>query len=282
MRFYNVVLVVLSVVFFSQGAAAAIGQVLDKQRECLVHEYSPGEIIRVNVAPYANLHIQMHADVFSLRIGGGRMWGGDYSQKVPLPHIWVKSKTDSGYDGQTTSMTVLDVDMNAYNFVLNRRSNPGYTCVVVKAEGQNSMDARLAQWEDPKRKLLMMANEKVRAAQVMADRKIEAIKEHSVEQLKNQRARLYTNYHWDEKASGFFASKTALIKSVMDDGIFTYITLNKTSDGLMSIYGLYGDKEHQVQMQYDPQLKQYTLTGVYNQIRMRYQKSEITIKRKDG
>lgn len=261
-------------------AKGSVGQFLDGDGECKVHEYTDGEIIRVEVAPFANLHIRMHTNVYAVIMGGGRMWHGRYIQENPLPHIWVKAKTEEGYNGQTTTMTVLDENMGAYNFVLNRRKSPGYTCVVIKPDPQQEFQARLENWKSPAQRQVSFANERVAQAQRNADIRVEAVKEHAAEQIKHQRAKLYTDYVWTEESSSFTGESKDLVRSVMDDGLFTYVTLNNTSSGLMSIYGIYGGKEHQVDMNYDPQLMQYTVTGVFNEIRMRYQDSTVTIQRR--
>jgi hypothetical protein len=261
---------------FPALAKKPIGQLLDANGECYVHEYVEGEIIRLNVAPYSNLHIQLHKPVYALKLGGGRQWGGTYTKGIP--HVWIKSKTVEGYSGQTTSLTVLDENLTAYNFVLNRRENPGYTCAVIKPDQQSVFDSEMKNWKSPDKKRAEIAERNARSAYKNAERRVDAVKQHMKELQKNDRANLYTDYEWEEKGVKALGTKK-FIRSVLDDGLFTMITLNKTSIGLMSIYGVYQDKEHQVQMDYDPRIMQYTITGVYSEIRMRYQDAVVTIKR---
>lgn len=254
-----------------------VGQLLDGDRHCYVHEYDPGEIIRLNVAPFAQLHVEMFTGIFAVSLGAERMWNASFTPGIR--HLWVKAKTEDGYSGQTTTMTLIDRDLNAYNFVLNRKKNPGYTCAVIdmgsSGFSNDGLDY-LSTWESDDARRANRAEEKVEIIDMLAEQRIEAVQQHAIDQINTQRARLYTHYTWDESNSG---STNNVVRSVMDDGIVTYVTLNNMSSGLMSMYGVFDNKEYQVQASYEPQLQQYTITGVFTGIVMRYENSIIEISR---
>jgi hypothetical protein len=255
------------------------GQLLNGDGECYVHEYSDGEIVSLNVAPFADLRIEMPSSVYLVILGGGRLWHSSYSKQTLLPHVWVKSKTTDSYEGQTTSMTVLDDQMHAYDIVLNRVKNPGYTCAKIVASRDSEVMERLANWKSKQSLQAELSNRKVANAQLDMEKRVEAIKEHATEVIKSQKAKYYTQYTWRQKGGVFSSGQASLIRSVMDDGIFTTITLNDNKQGVLSVFGIYGGKEHQVEMTYDEQLMQYTLTGVYNSIKLRFDDFVIDVDR---
>lgn len=257
------------------------GRMLDGDGECFVHEYDEGEIVRLNVAPYSNLHIETPFPLYDVIKGGGRLWS--VNGFPGTNHFWIKTKSDKGYNGQTTSLTILDEKLKAINVVVNRRDNPGYTCAKIVAGSNSSWSSLRQDWskyESPETRQVRRIEEQADRRVSHANRSKEAAIRHAEELLRAERANSYTNYQWETDGRlPIFGEFKSIVRGVQDNGVFTFVNLNEAGGGLLAINGVFNGKEHLVQHQFDPELLQYSLTGVYDKIILQYQDAKVEITR---
>lgn len=271
-----IVFLILSVSAVAISADESKPQLLDKDGVCKPITLGEGKINRLNVTLDALLHLELPFKPFDVIVGAEPMWTKLWS--VGHNHVWLKARS-SLPQGQTTSLTIIDENLKSHNFVLNRRRNPGYTCATAKVDPQLERQKRWDAYRSPEKQQIARLNSRIREQAKLHSRREAAIKKQATEYIKAETARRYTNYTWSQKGR-LFVGKENIVRSVMDDGVHTYIGLNDTSFGLLSVSGLHGEDEHAVQFTYDPDLKQYTIVGVYDQLVLKYKDSNVTIDRK--
>ena len=113
---------------------------------------------------------------------------------------------------------------------------------------------------------------------------IATVKQESQQQLlrtlADYRMHIYTGYTWDEGGSSFFGEKS--ISDVYDDGRFTFIRVTHDNTGVLQMSATIDGQEEMIEYAYDASRKIYTISGIYPAFVMRYDESEIEVKRRDA
>ena len=177
-------------------------------------------------------------------------------------HIFFKPTNAKHPEGALTSMTVLGVNGQSYEFLL-KRDKAATMCVHVLDEGALLNKSWQGQQKNAFNTAFYQANpEKTNA--------YDTLNAHSA--LEHYRAHIFGAYRYQGKAK-------ALIASVYDDGRWTYIRLKRDPSQLMSLYGKNGHEKEQLAYEYDALNRLYRINGIYSQLYLKAGKQQVQIER---
>lgn len=256
---------------------AAQGRVIDADGRCYEHEYQRGEIVRLKIATFADLRIEMPFPIYTAKLGGGQLWQATFTRGVR--HIWIKSKTEAEQGG-VTSLTVLDAQLNAYDFVIQRVLEPGYICAHIT----QAQDDFFAQDLNSYRSAEQLEVEALRAQLLRAQEQYQAsldmVTEHAENVISASQSSIYAGYTWKAAQRGAGSAKVAeAISSVHDDGLLTFVNVSDSTVGVLSIQGSFAGQTQIVQVDYNPLLAMYTITGVFDELIVTGEQGSVEITR---
>lgn len=203
-------------------------------------------------------------------------------------HLFIKPKTKEASEGTQTSVSVISRDNTSFDFFVERVSHTPDVCIkIVKDFSTPSVGGSLNGWKTPQQQDAEHLAGQLRAAQQTAARyrqQIEEVKASSQQQLLNTlaeyRMHIYTGYSWEDGGSSFFGE--AYISDVYDDGRFTYIRVTHDNKAILQISATIDGQEEMLEYAYDEGRKMYTIAGIFPAFVMRYDDSDIDVKRRDG
>lgn len=255
-------------------------RVIDGDRRCYNHEFQQGEIVRLNITTFTDLRIEMPFPIYTAKLGGGSLWQATFTQGVK--HIWIKSKSLEP-EGRATSLTVLDNNLDAYDFVITRVEEPGYTCAVISGSQDLNFLSDLDNFQTPEQREIAALRQQLGRAGQQYQQSIEQVKEHAENVISASHSSIYAGYSWSaDNRSESSATIASAITSVHDDGILTFINMSGEEGGVYSIQGDFGGETQLVQADYNPLLSMYTITGVYSSLTITGEEGSATITRGMG
>ena len=257
---------------------AAEGRVIDSDGQCYSHEYQPGEIVRLNITTFADLRIEMPFPIYTAKLGGGQLWQATFTRGVR--HLWIKSKSEAE-QGAVTSLTVLDGQLNAYDFAITRVNDPGYICALITHSQNDLFLSDLSAYRSPEQMEMAALRDQLDRVREQYQANIALVKEHAENVISASHSAIYAGYTWSALRRGGEASGkiAASILSVHDDGVLTFINVSDPSIGVLSIQGSFGDQTQIVQVDYNSLLSMYIVTGVYNKLIVTGEQGSVEIMR---
>ena len=251
---------------------------------CREITYTPGDIMLLAVAPFADLRIEMPVPIQTLKLGGGTFWEATHAEGTR--HLWLKSASLTP-EAAETSLTVLDQELNAYDIILQRENVPGYTCAIVSLSPEMDFEREMtralgaagnaspsaAHGSDGAGGIfleqLAALQEEVADLRLAQANSTAAMQQAAVNRIAEIHSQIYAGYAWSpEDDDDPYAQRLAeSILSVHDDGVRTFIRVqDMPSVGLIAIQGSYAGETQLVQTAYDPLLGMYTVTGIYDRL----------------
>ncbi len=252
---------------FSNPETSALG--ITPTTRCHQSSVTQGDIVTLKVAPFADLRLQMPVPVQTVKLGGGPLWEATFAPQSP--HIWLKSASLAA-EAAETSLSVIDTDLRAWDFVLVRAAAPGYTCAMVELSADALFQQELTRsfdngsipgFDQLRQEIVSLRNDfagDLAASQQAASNRINEM--HS---------RIYAGYAWSaaDDDDEYSARLAQSILSVHDDGVRTFIRVaDMPAIGLIAIHGQFAGESQLVQTAYDPLLNLYTVTGIYDSLRL--------------
>lgn len=267
----------ISALLFCTNSFAQQGRVIDADGRCFTHEFQKGEIVRLNITTFSDLRVEMPFPIYTAKLGGGSLWQATFTRGVR--HIWLKSKTEEP-QGSSTTLTVLDNNLDAYDFVINRVEEPGYTCAVISLAQDDLFLKDLSSFQSAEQREIVALRQQLGQAGRQYQQSIEQVKEHAENVITASHSSIYAGYTWEagSRSSGSSAIASS-ITSVHDDGILTFINMSGEEGGVLSIQGAFGGEAQLVQADYNPLLSMYTVTGVYDSLIIKGERGSATISR---
>lgn len=236
---------------------------------CHQSSVSQGDIVTLKVAPFADLRLQMPVPVQTVKLGGGPFWEATFAQGSP--HIWIKSASLEP-EAAETSLSVLDTDLRAWDFVLRRSDSPGYTCAMVELSADAVFERELLRTSDNGHTSELNAlRDEIASLREDFAGDLLATQQAASNRINEMHSRIYAGYAWSaEDADDEYSARLAQsILSVHDDGVRTFIRVaDMPSIGLIAIHGQFAGESQLVQTAYDPLLGMYTITGIYDRLRL--------------
>ena len=243
---------------------------------CRIVEWNSDTIIRVNSAVNHGTRIQFPSDLKREPTSSNpEMWktNGEMNQVLLKP----TSKTKYGASAVVRVFTKAGY---AYDVHVNRTNHAEQDiCVkVVHAVDRfatvNDELSAMA-FVGPQTQQALMYQNMQHQNQLSEQQRVsdDRVRKAVVESLRRYRYHIYTRYNWPEKET--------VISDVYDDGRFTYIRLNRSNAGLMSVESKLGGKTEVVEADYDDSYGMYQIVGIYPEFTMILNNNRIEINRRD-
>ena len=211
----------------------------------------------------------MPIPVQTIKLGGGSLWEAIFTPGSP--HIWIKSASLAP-EAAETSLSVLDADLRAWDFVLRRTDAPWYTCAMVDLSADAVFERELlrapVEGPDPEIRALRQEIADLRE-NFSAD--LFASQQAATNRINELHSRIYAGYAWlpEDESDEMSVTLSNAILSVHDDGVRTFVRVSEMpSIGLVAIHGQFAGESQLVQTAYDPLLGMYTVTGIYDRLRL--------------
>jgi len=210
-------------------------------------------------------------------VGNEDLWivdGGDR-------HVFIKPGSETKI-GSSTTLTALTKDGRSYDFLVKRHSHEVNTCIRIEDGKMFTKTQRKAlnDYLTPAEQQAQLVRQKLTSLQLRygaLETSIKEGKEIAVKDaIRKYRYHIYTRYSWDT-GSGFIGKN--LISDVYDDGRFTYIRLNNTNKGLLTVEARLEGANEILQAKYDDIAKVYRIVGIYPKFILKYNKAKVTVRR---
>lgn len=203
-------------------------------------------------------------------------------------HLFIKPKTKDVTEGTQTSVSVISSDNTSFDFFVERVASAPDICIKIVKDATSQLGDGLPQgWKTPQQQDAERLAEQLKAAHQTAAqyrKQINTVKQSSQQQLLNTlaeyRMHIYTGYSWEDGGTSFFGE--SFISDVYDDGRFTFIRVTHDNKAILQISATIDGKEEMIEYAYDEDKKIYTIAGIFPAFVLRYDESEIDVKRRDG
>lgn len=243
---------------------------------CRVVEWNSDTVITVNSAVNHGTRIQFPSDLKrDPSSSNPEMWeaAGEMNQVLLKPTSKTKYGTSAVIRVFTVAGYAYDVHVNRSNHVnqdicvkvvhdVDRFATVNDELSAMAFVGPQTQQALMFQ-------NMQHQNQMTEQQRVSDDRVRKAI----VESLRRYRYHIYTRYMWPDNET--------IISDVYDDGRFTYIRLNRSNAGLMSVESKLGGKTEVVEADYDDSYGMYQIVGIYPEFTMILNNNRIEINRRD-
>jgi type IV secretory pathway VirB9-like protein len=203
-------------------------------------------------------------------------------------HLFIKPKTKDADEGTQTSVSVVSGDNTSFDFFVKRvMSDPDICIKIVKDDMSDFGEGHRQGWKTAQQQDAEQLATQLSAAQQAATnyrQEITTVKQSSQKQLlktlADYRMHIYTGYTWDDGGASFFGGN--FISDVYDDGRFTYIRVTHDNKAILQISATIDGQEEMIEYAYDEDRKMYTISGIFPAFVLRYDESDIDVKRRDG
>ncbi len=253
---------------------------------CKEISWTPNNVYTVHSQLHVATHIILPEPMQGKPVAGNATLWAVNGENV---HLFIKPKTLGEKEGAQTSVSVIGEDNTSFDFFIQRVArNPDICIKIVKEGAPNFQDLTASQgWQTPQQQNAQQLTAQLTAAQQMASRhqqQLAKVKVSSQQQilqtLADYRTHIYTGYVWEDGGSDFFGDD--VISDVYDDGRFTFIRVTHDNKGLLQISATIEGEEEMLEYDYDEARRIYTIAGIFPAFVMRYDESEIEVKRRDG
>lgn len=253
---------------------------------CKEISWTPNNVYTVRSQLHVATHIILPEPMQGKPVAGNATLWAVNGENV---HLFIKPKTLGEREGAQTSVSVIGEDNASFDFYIERvASNPDLCIKIVKDQTPDFQDAPASQgWRTPQQhKTQQLAAQLTAAQQTVAHHqqqlaKVKASSQQQILQtLADYRTHIYTGYVWEDGGSDFFGND--VISDVYDDGRFTFIRVTHDNKGLLQISATIEGEEEMLEYDYDEDRRIYTIAGIFPAFVMRYDESEIEVKRRDG
>ena len=219
------------------------------------------------MAPFAELRLEMPFPILTVSLGGTAFWEAAY--EPGSPHVWLRSRSNTP-EAASTSLSVLDDSLAAWDFVLLRDPRPGYTCARIRTPAASRTLRELSGWRSPEDRDRDAADRALAELSAHYEEELSRLRQHAENALSTANASVYGGYGWRaDNESPESARIAEAVLSVHDDGVNTYIRIRPGAPvDLLAVEGVYGGEPEIVQTSWDPITQMYTVLGVFNTLRL--------------
>lgn len=245
---------------------------------CKRVKWVEGQYFEVNASVHAYTHIILPEPIQGKPMHGSPELWDVQGENV---HLFIKPYNYGNKEGGRTSVTVISDTNNSYDFVV-KRSAPGAAtpCVIMTSDQQVAAKGSSNGWLRPEDQKVNSLKEQVNYyEQQLAKASVDSDAK-AMDALDKYRANVFTGYTWTGAKNGFIS--TDIVADVFDDGRFTIIRLHEDKKGVMQLKASINGSEEFVEYDYNSDQKIYTVAGLYPQLVLSYDDTEIVITRKEG
>lgn len=253
---------------------------------CKEISWTPNNVYTVHSQLHVATHIILPEPMQGKPVAGNATLWAVNGENV---HLFIKPKTLGEKEGAQTSVSVIGEDNTSFDFFIERVARDPDICIkIVKDQTPDFHDAPASQgWRTPQQHQTQQLAAQITAAQQTMSQhqqqlaKVKASSQQQILQtLADYRTHIYTGYVWEDGGSDFFGDD--VISDVYDDGRFTFIRVTHDNKGLLQISATIEGEEEMLEYDYDEDRRIYTIAGIFPAFVMRYDESEIEVKRRDG
>jgi len=243
---------------------------------CKTIHKKPGQVYVVRAMLHKASHVILPEPILGEPINGNPdLWTVEGANN----HLFIKP-TSLEKDGTETTVTVIGVSNTSYDFIARRvTTDPDY-CINIKSDGELIQGHAIAQWQAPETRQIAALKQQLTAMRANLEKQQAQAREQVEEAMLAYRGHIYTRYEWTE-GGGVFMSKD-IISDVWDDGRWTYIRVANDNKGLLTVTGVIDGRKELIEYQYDREGKIYKIVGIYPELELRYDDTEIQVERKDA
>jgi hypothetical protein len=243
---------------------------------CKTIHYKPSQVYVVRASLHKASHIILPEPILGKPINGNvNLWTVEGANN----HLFIKP-TSLEKDGSETTVTVIGVSNVSYDFIARRvTTDPDY-CINVVNDGQLIKGHEISQWQPPETGQIAALKAQLTAMQANLKKQQAQAREQVEEAMLSYRGHIYTRYEWTEGGGGFMNKD--VVSDVWDDGRWTYIRVANDNKGVLTVTGVIDGRKELIEYQYDREGKIYKIVGIYPELELRYDETEITVKRQDA
>lgn len=252
---------------------------------CKEISWTPDNVYTVRSQLHVATHIILPEPMQGKPVAGNATLWAVSGENV---HLFIKPKTKDASEGTQTSVSVVSGDNTSFDFFVERVTSAPDICIkIVKDDTSEFGEGHQQGWKTPQQQDVEQLAAQLSAAQQTAAqyrKQITTVKQSSQQQLlktlAEYRMHIYTGYTWEDEGASFFGE--SFISDVYDDGRFTFIRVTHDNKAILQISATIDGKEEMIEYAYDEGKKIYTIAGIFPAFVLRYDESEIDVKRRDG
>ncbi len=239
---------------------------------CKEIHWNPYQVYTVKSALHRRTHIILPEPIQGSPIPGSPQLWDVQAENI---HLFIKPKNLGNKEGRETTVTVVSINNTSFDFNVTRVKRNPDTCIRIVHDtsfvrGQKNGWATNGQRENTR-----LESENLILKKRLVNGKHEK-KELVEDALMTYRNNIFTGYSW-ENDGGFFGNNTVV--DVWDDGRFTFVRLSDPKKGILTVTALIDGNEEMADYIYNPITKLYMISGLYPQFVLKYDDSEIEVKR---
>jgi type IV secretory pathway VirB9-like protein len=238
---------------------------------CAKIKWVEGQYYEVNAGVHQYTHVILPEPMQGEPFGGSpELW----DVKGENIHLFVKPYNYDNAEGGKTTVTVVSDTNKSYDFVFTRVSPAKATPCVFMTDGPSQQKKQ--GWARPEdRKVMALEGQVAQLQSQLQQRSVDG-EVMALDALSKYRSNIYTGYTWE--GSGTFVD-VDVIGDVYDDGRFTIIRLAYDHKGVPVIKGRMEGADELIEYDYDADKKIFTIPGLYPELVLVYQGTEVYIKR---
>lgn len=234
---------------------------------CKVIHWQPYQVYTINSSLHQRTHIILPEPIQGVPVPGNpQLWDVD-GENI---HLFIKPQNFGNNEGGKTTVTAISTSNNSYDFVVNRVKRGADVCVRIVQDNSMALGKKQGwktQQEREKENLEFQLS--ALKQQMLIEKQANVAKVDN--SLQKYKANIYTGYDWDN----------SLVSDVWDDGRFTYIRIKNAKKGLLQISSVVDSEPELIDYDYDSATHLYTVSGLFNELALKYDEYEITIERED-
>lgn len=233
-----------------------------------------GQYYEINAGIHNYTHVILPEPMQGKPVGGSPELWDVTGENV---HLFVKPYNYGNKEGGVTTVTVVSDTNNSYDFVFKRVAPSKATpCVLITSKNTTPAGNKQG-WIQPEDRKMQELKQRLHQLQGQLEQTSIDSDVKALDVLTNYRANIYTGYEWSSKGK---AADDKMIADVYDDGRFTIIRLNYDNKGLPQVRGKLDSKDEFIEYSYDSDQMIYTVPGLYPELVLTYNDSEIIVNRK--
>ncbi len=266
-------------VIFLVGSSATWAQ--GPVEPCQELSWTPNTVYRVKSQLHVATHIMLPEPMQGKPVAGNATLWAVSGENV---HLFIKPKTAEVEEGQATSVSVISVNNESFDFLIERVTKKPDVCIkIVKDDGHAFGNTQ--GWSTPQQRhdqeladQLQQAQQQITALRTAQEKARAGQQAQVLKTLAEYRTKIYTGYVWDGGNEHFGKN---IVSDVYDDGRFTFIRVTHDNKGILQLRTRIAGKEEMIEYDYDEAKKLYTVAGIYPELLLSYDETTIEVHRKN-
>ena len=246
---------------------------------CQELSWTPNTVYRVKSQLHVATHIMLPEPMQGKPVAGNATLWAVSGENV---HLFIKPKTAEVEEGQTTSVSVISVNNESFDFLIERVTKKPDVCITIMKDEGSTFKGQQG-WLTPQQRhdqqladQLQQAQQQIAALRAAQQQARTAQQAQVLKTLAEYRTKIYTGYAWDGGNEHFGKS---VVSDVYDDGRFTFIRVTHDNKGILQLRTRIDGQEEMIEYDYDASKKLYTVAGIYPELLLSYDDTTIEVHR---